>query len=88
MNRVLQKYLSEVSSLHMLEPKNLPLSLLVAMSEMDSQELFKACVQLFILKNNIPTENKIINLSQEEIEKGATNYAKEILSRIQKKSGN
>lgn len=82
MNEIIEAYLNEVNNLSMLEPKNLPIHILHAMSEMESGELFKVCTQLYILKNNIPTENKIVNLTQEEILKGATTYAKEILQNI------
>lgn len=88
MNEVLQEYLGRVNNLQMLEAKNLPHHLMVSMSTMDSEELFKVCTQLFILKNNIPTENKIVNLSEDEILAGATQYAKEILNRIQNKPNN
>lgn len=82
MNEVLKEYLSTVNNLSMLEPKNLPLNLIISMSNMESEELFKTCAQLFVLGHNVPSKNKIVNLSEEEIAKGATTYAQAILERI------
>lgn len=82
MHQVIQNYLSKVDNLSKLEPKNLPLDLLGAMSEMSEEELFKTCTQLFVLKSNIPTKNSIINLDEKDIIKGATSYAKDIIKRI------
>lgn len=66
----------------MLSPKNLPFDVLEAMGEMDVNDLYKTCSQFYILQNNVPNEKNIINLSEEEIEKGSTKYAQEILERI------
>ncbi len=82
MHPVIENFLSQANSLHKLEPKNLPLNVLVAMSELDELELFKTCTYLFVLKNNVPTQNKIVTLSEDEIKAGATAYAKEIIKRI------
>lgn len=82
MHQIIENYLSKIDNLSSLEPKNLPLDVLGAMGEMSEMELFKTCSQLFVLKNNIPTKNNIINLNEEEIMQGATAYAKDILARL------
>ncbi len=85
MHPVIEKYLSKLNNLSALEPKNLPFDVLEALAQMNEGELFKTCSQLFILKNNIPSENNLINLSEEEIIKGATSYADEILLHVREK---
>lgn len=82
MHPIIENYLSKIDNLAKLEPKKLPFDVLEAMGEMNEVELFKTCSQLFVLKNNIPTKSKIVNLSEDEIVKGSTAYAKDILKRI------
>ncbi len=82
MNPIIENFIASVDNLAKLEPKNLPLNVLVAMSELNELELFKTCTYLFVLKNNIPSQNSVINLSEYEIENGASEYAKEIIKRI------
>ncbi len=82
MHPVLENYLSSVDNLSRLEPKNLPFDVLEALGELNEVELFKACSQFFILLNNVPSEHNLINLSEEQIEKGAVKYAEQILERI------
>ncbi len=82
MHAVVEDFIAKVDNLAKLEPKNLPLSVLVAMSEMDELELYKTCTYLFVLKNNIPSQNSVVTLSEEEIKNGTNEYAKQILKRI------
>ncbi len=85
MNKTIERYLADIKSLKELEPKNLPLEIIAEFAKMDTQELYKTCTQLAILLHNIPTKDKILNLTPEEVEDYATLYAKEILDRISKK---
>lgn len=82
LDRVIQEYLANVDNLAKLEPKNLPFEVLQGFAKMDEAELFKTCSQFFVLKNNIPSENNLINLTQDEVIFGATEFAKAILNRI------
>ncbi len=86
MNEIIENFLATVDNLSKLEPKNLPLDVLFAMSELSELELFKICTYLFVLRNNIPSKNNIINLSDDEIKQGAQQYAKEILARLKESS--
>ncbi|PID47734.1 MAG: hypothetical protein CR967_03665 [Proteobacteria bacterium] len=79
---IIEEYLSKINNLSALEPKNLPLDVLDAMGEMDEGELFKLCSQFFVLKNNVPNQNNIVNLSEDDIVNGAVKYAKAVLKRI------
>lgn len=82
MDKTVEEFLSKVDNLSKFEPKNLPINVLQSFKKMDEKELFKTCVQFFILKNNIPNNNNIINMSEDEIVNGATNYAHEVLNII------
>lgn len=46
---------------------------------MSPEELFKTCSQLAILKHNIPSKDKNITLTEDEIAQLAENYLKEII---------
>lgn len=82
MHPVIENYLSTVNNLVMLDPKRLPFDVLEAMAEMDTEELFKTCVQLSILQNNIPSDDKVLTMREEEMMSLAEEYAKEVLKRI------
>lgn len=80
MNKDIQDYLKNIHNLSMLEPKNMPYEILESIAMMNEEEFFKTCVQFFVLQNNIPTKDKIVNLSEDEIIQGATNYAQKIIN--------
>ena len=79
MHTTLQTFLASITSLYQLEPKNLPKDVLHVMLQMSPEELFKTCSQLATLQHNIPTKDKNITLSDEEIAQLAENYLKEII---------
>lgn len=79
MHASLQNFLASITSLHQLEPKNLPKNVLHVMLQMSPEELFKTCSQLAILKHNIPSKDKNITLTEDEIAQLAENYLKEII---------
>lgn len=81
MNITLKKFLTNVNNLSSLDPKNLPENIVKEICKLDEQELFKTCSQLYILQNNIPNENKILNLSEDDIVKGSIEYAQNLLKR-------
>jgi len=82
MNEILKNFLANVSSLHQLEARNLPQDVIGEMANMGSDELYRVCTQLVVLKNNVPTEEKMINLEEEEILVMSEDYATELLKRI------
>ena len=82
LNAVIEKFLSTITALHQLEPKNLPNDVIEAMVKMSPEELFKTCSQLATLLNNIPTKTTPITLTQTEIASLAENYLKEIVRRL------
>ncbi len=82
MNEILKNFLANVSTLHQLEAKNLPDDVIEEMGKMDSDELYRVCTQLVVLKNNVPTQEKMINLEEEEILVMSEDYATELLKRI------
>lgn len=79
MHSTLQSFLASVNSLHQLEPKNLPKDVLHVMLKMSPEELFKTCSQLAVLQHNIPSKDKNITLTDDEIAQLAENYLKEII---------
>lgn len=80
MHTSLQTFLASITSLHQLEPKNLPKNILHIMLKMSPEELFKTCSQLAILRHNIPRPDKTITLSEKEITILAENYLKEMVA--------
>lgn len=82
MHPTIENYLSKVNNLSQLNPEKLPFDVLEAMGEMNEMELFKTCSQLYVLQNNIPSAENVVNLDEQEIISGATAYAKDILKRI------
>ena len=82
MHHIIENFLSNISALHQLEPKNLPENVLHVMVKMQPQELFKTCSQMAVLLNNIPSKNTTITLSEEEIATLAEVYLKGIVQRF------
>jgi len=82
MNEIIKDFLASISSLHQLEAKELPQNVIDELSQMDSDELYMVCTQFAVLKNNIPTKEKMINLEEEEILVLSEEYASELLKRI------
>ena len=82
MHLVIENYLSKVNNLAQLDPKNLPFDVLEAMGEMSTEELFKTCIQLSILQNNIPSDDKVLTLGEDEMLRLAEDYAQAVLKRI------
>lgn len=82
MHKSIENFLSKVNALHQIEPKNLPEELLHVMVRMEPQELFKTCSQLASLLHNVPSKDKPITLSEEEIAFYAQEYLKGIVKRF------
>ncbi len=82
MNTTLQTFLASITSLHQLEPKNLPKDVLHVMLKMSPEELFKTCSQLAVLQHNIPSKENALTLKEEEIATLAEAYLKAIVVRI------
>ena len=78
----IETFLSNITALHQLEPKNLPAELVELMVRMSPEELFKTCSQLSVLLNNVPSASTPITLSEEEITKLAEEYLKGLLKRF------
>lgn len=78
----IETFLAEVHSLHQLEPKNLPQTIVMEMVRMSPEELFKTCTQLAVLRNNIPSKEKPVTLNEGEISSLAEEYLKELLKRF------
>jgi len=79
MHATLETFLASIHSLHQLEPKNLPSPIVHAMVNMSPEELFKTCSQLAILRHNIPSKEKTINLNDTQIAQLAEEYLKELV---------
>jgi len=82
MNTTIEKFLSSISSLHQLQAKNLPYDVIEEMAMMKPEELYKICTQFVVLQHNIPTEDKMINLDEDELLSLVDTYAKELLERL------
>ena len=82
MNITIEKFLSSISSLHQLQAKNLPYDVIEEMAMMKPEELYKICTQFVVLQHNIPTEDKMINLDEDELLSLVDTYAKELLERL------
>ena len=78
----IETFLAHLTSLHQLEPKNLPSDVLHVMVKMSPEELFKTCTQLCVLLNNVPSQTTPITLSETEIATLAEEYLKGILKRF------
>ena len=78
----IETFLANLTSLHQLEPKNLPNDLLHVMVSMTPEELFKTCTQLAVLLNNVPSQTAPITLEEAEIAHLAEEYLKGILQRF------
>ncbi len=82
MHSTLQAFLASITSLHQLEPKNLPQEIVQLMVQMSPEELFKTCSQLAILRHNVPTQEHTITLSENEIASLAEAYLKDLIKRF------
>lgn len=82
MHPVIERFLSKVTALYQLEPKNLPQEVIDVLVQMAPEELFKTCTQLAVLWKNIPSSNETITLSQEEMSDLAQTYLQGIIARL------
>ena len=82
MDSRIESFLASIKALHELEAKNLPRDVIEAMAEMPPEELYKVCTQFVVLKENVPSSDKMITLSEEEIQTLVEEYAKELLKRF------
>lgn len=82
MNKTIEKFLSSINSLHQLQAKNLPYDVIEEMAMMRPEELYKICTQFVVLQHNIPTEEKMINLDEDELLNLVDSYAKDLLERL------
>lgn len=82
MTEKLRNYLEKVDNLAKLEPSKMPLEILLEYAKLSTNELFKACAQCVILRHNLPQEENILTLSEDEIEKLTISYAKEIVKSL------
>jgi hypothetical protein len=82
MNETIKDFLANIRSLHELRVENLPEEVLAQMAKMDAQELYKTCTQFVVLEHNIPNEQKVLNLDQDELLSLVKKYGEELLKRI------
>jgi len=82
MNPIIKDFLANVSSLHQLKAENLPEDVLEEMVKMEANELYKLCTQLIVLQHNVPTENKMITMDEDELLTLVDEYAKALLERF------
>ncbi len=82
MNRTIENFLASVNSLHQLKAENLPDDVLQEMAKMESNELYKLCTQLIVLQHNVPSEDKMITMSEDEILFLVDEYGKALLKRF------
>jgi len=84
MHTTIESFLANVNSLHQLKAENLPEDVLEEMIKMEANELYKLCTQLIVLQHNVPTENKMITMSEDEILTLVDEYAKALLERFRR----
>ena len=82
MNSIIEDFLANVNSLHQLKAENLPENVLEEMVKMEANELYKLCTQLIVLQHNIPSENKMITMDEDELLTLVDEYAKALLERF------
>ncbi len=82
MHATIETFLANVNSLHQLKAENLPNDVLEEMIKMEANELYKLCTQLIVLQYNVPTEDKMITMSEDEILTLVDEYAKALLERF------
>jgi hypothetical protein len=82
MNSIIENFLAGVNSLHQLKAENLPNDVLKEMGKMESNELYKLCTQLIVLQHNVPSEDKMITMSEDEILSLVDEYGKALLKRF------
>lgn len=82
MNVVIEEFLANIHSLHELRVENLPEEVLSQMAKMDAGDLFKTCTQFVVLQNNVPQDEKILTLDEDELLILVNKYGEELLKRI------
>lgn len=82
MNSIIENFLSNVNSLHQLQAKNLPEDVLEEMVKMEANELYKLCTQFIVLQHNVPSEDKMITMDEDELLTLVDEYAKALLKRF------
>ena len=82
MNSIIENFLSNANSLHQLQAKNLPKDVLEEMVKMEANELYKLCTQFIVLQHNVPSENKMITIEEDELLTLVDEYAKALLKRF------
>ncbi|WP_458699574.1 hypothetical protein ACKGJI_07005 [Sulfurospirillum sp. 1307] len=82
MNKTIENFLAQITSLSQLDANNLPEEVIEEMAKMSPEELFKTCSQFVVLIHNVPSENKMITLDEDEIMSLAQNYVKELVARF------
>ncbi len=84
MNQTIESFLASVSSLHQLEAQSLPEDVLREMVKMEANELYKLCTQFVVLQHNIPSQEKIITIDEDELLSLVDEYAKALLERFKR----
>lgn len=51
---------------------------------MNTQDIYKVCTQFVVLQHNVPTEEKMINMEEDELLALVDAYAKKLLERIKR----
>jgi hypothetical protein len=82
MTATIENFLANVNSLHQLKAKNLPEDVLEDMIKMETNELYKLCTQFIVLQHNVPSEDKMITMEEDELLTLVDEYAKELLERF------
>ena len=82
MNQVIENFLANVNSLHQLKAENLPEDVLEVMMKMDANDLYKLCSQFIVLQHNVPSEDKMITMSEDELLTLVDEYGKALLERF------
>jgi len=84
MNSVIEDFLGSVNSLHQLRAENLPENILEEMVKLEANELYKLCTQFIVLQHNVPTEDKMITMDEDELLSLVDEYAKTLLKRCRR----
>lgn len=78
-------YLSKIDNLAKLEPSSMPPQVLSEFLQLQAEEFYEICVKCAILRHNIPSDSKILNLQKDEIDSLAQDFAKEVILALKSK---
>jgi hypothetical protein len=82
LNTTIENFLANIKYLHELEADNLPNEVIKSLSKMTPEEVYKICTQFVVLRHNVPSKEKVLNISEDELLALVHEYGKKLLERI------